>query len=384
MINDVDYSLVKNLISSIPCEHYTDSTAVGCHQRKTPQDLIDENYESLVLDLIPTIDCQYHNEQNQVDITKSKFKKFLRETLNTDRIQKNNVLLSCDLWRNSMMARKRHIGSGYFQRSVNPALHRINYSELSITRSQSTPKSAVLTTIQFDFDKNPDHTMFPLRLTQEALADFEKIFHDLSTDSHVDALFRTADMARDFSIHQYWLPYGLDKKNMSSASLLLRYDHCNFKHKNGSMPRLYKEVYPEYVEEPHFHFNMGFGSIYKLSNDSGVHNYGVGYAIGVTGLKNYLKKLVNDSFDNESQRKLYNENDFGMPFLYILKSSRGESKIDEILHGLDKLLLAYHLNVEALEMEEAYNLTNMMSNSPIKFLEYKNTDEIRDDDIMNH
>ena len=49
-----------------------------------------------------------------------------------------------------------------------------------------------------------------------------------------------------------------EKKDIESASLLIRYDHCNLKHKNGSMPNLYKHIFPAFVNEAHFHFNNGF------------------------------------------------------------------------------------------------------------------------------
>ena len=70
------------------------------------------------------------------------------------------------------------------------------------------------------------------------------------------------------------------------------------------MPKLYSAVYPSAVEEPHFHFNSGFGGLYKLSKDQETYNYGVGYAIGVTGLKAYLEKLYSGNFENKAEERL--------------------------------------------------------------------------------
>lgn len=400
----VDLTLVKNLISSIPNERYVEST--DDPTKRPPQEMVDTAYDSLLLDLSTTIDCQYFDKP--CTTSSEHVSEFLEASLDTDKLQTTNILLTSQLWRDVVLSKKQNLHAGIFHRGIDEENFRINFSEISASNIENeTITNPVLTTIQFDFNNNPDGTLTALNKTEKSIRAFRRLIREQGTEPSVDEISEIASGTRDFSIHKYYIPNGFSQQTADECCLLLRYDHCSLKHRNGSMPALYREIYPEYVEEPHFHFNSGFGSVYKLSNDGATHNYGVGYAIGVSALKNYLIKLKTGSYSSPAEERLYTQNDFGMPFLHILngasltsldpssstppldklppnvhmwtemppsgnykKNSRGNSNtftlIDKIIEQLNLLEKAYKRGDKVAELQFAYNVTNLMSACPTK------------------
>jgi hypothetical protein len=170
------------------------------------------------------------------------------------------------------------------------------------------------------------------------------------------------------------LPGAVDK--VEDSTLLIRYDHCSLKHKNGSMPKLYKEVYPTAVNEPHFHFNSGFGSLYKLDKSAQEFNYGVGYAIGISQLREYLDKLYNETFKDKKERDLYLNNDFGMPFLHIKKLDlqKDTHYLKTIVEALDMLVFTENVSSNSVALEHAYRFINLISVTKAKTLYYRHSE----------
>ncbi len=399
----IDLTLVKNLISSIPNERYVEST--DDPTRHPPQEMVDTAYDSLLLDLSTTIDCQCFDRP--CTTSSEHVSEFLESSLDTDKLQTTNILLTSQLWRDVVLSKKQDLHAGIFHRGIDEENFRINFSEISASNIENgTITNPVLTTIQFDFDNNPDGTLTALDKTEKSIKAFRRLIREQGTEPSVTEISEIASGTRDFSIHKYYVPNGFSQQTADECCLLLRYDHCSLKHRNGSMPALYREIYPEFVEEPHFHFNSGFGSVYKLSNDGATHNYGVGYAIGVTALKNYLTKIRTGSYSSPAEKRLYTENDFGMPFLHILngaslattppsgmppldklppnvhmwtemplsgnykKTVSGNSDsftlIDKIIEQLSLLEDAYKRGDKSAELQFAYNVTNLMSACPTK------------------
>lgn len=400
----IDLTLVKNLISSIPNERYVEST--DDPTKRPPQEMVDTAYDSLLIDLSTTIDCQCFDRP--CTTSSEHVNDFLESSLDTDKLQTTNILLTSQLWRDVVLGKKQDLNAGIFHRGIDEENFRINFSEISATKmGNGTITNPVLTTIQFDFDNNPDGTLTALNKTEKSIKAFRKLIREQGTETSVDEISEIAGGTRDFSIHKYYIPNGFSQQTADECCLLLRYDHCSLKHRNGSMPALYREVYPEFVEEPHFHFNSGFGSVYKLSNDGATHKYGVGYAIGITGLKNYLIKLRTGNYSSPAEKRLYTENDFGMPFLHILNgaslttttppsgmppldklppnihmwtemppsgnykkttanSSDSFTLIDKIIEQLGLLEDAYRGGDKVAELQFAYNVTNLMSACPTK------------------
>lgn len=366
IMSGVDYGYLKQVIAQIEpngIKDYDDDESL------TPQDVVDMSYDATLQELMFSIDCKVYDESHITAINNGIISQFLQKTIDTAVLQSKNILLTSSFWMDVVKSPKTNQSLGYFQRVVDSDNLRINYSELSARNvGKNLIKDPVLTTIQFDFEQNADGTIDIERIATKEAELYDKLFSKASEDTDVGAIYNTAALAKDFSIHKYYLPDGVS--NIDNATLLIRYDHCSLKHKNGSMPKLYKEVYPEYVDEPHFHFNSGFGGLYKLDSKSQVHNYGVGYAIGVTGLTNYLTKLYNNVYKDENERKLYTENDFGMPFLSIL-NTEGPDRIGELISHLEILQLAIELQSDSLEITTAYNFTNIISNTEEKNLDLK-------------
>lgn len=373
----VEYSIIKNLIQEIPEENYKYLDEDGKKIVDAPQRVVDEAYEAMVQDLMSTIDCKVFYDAPTIKFKRKQFKDFLNGTLDTDRLQTNNILISNDLWKRAMLSQKKAVMSGYFQRSVDDEKYRVNYSEISVKKagrglSASLP---VLTTIQFDNVENPDATLVPIDYTAKAREKFERLFSVYSRARDVDAIYEMAELSQDFSIHNYYMPSGLD--GLDDCCLLLRYDHCSGKHYNGAMPKLYKKVYPDFVEEPHFHFNSGFGAVYKLSSKN-PGNYGVGYAIGISGLRTYLDTLYSGNFKDKQQEKLFMKNDFGMPFLYykLADVENGTNYLGEIVEGIKMLQLNEAIAGADSALETAYNFVRLISGLSSKDLKCKFSEDI--------
>ncbi len=363
-IENIDFEELKNMIQSIPDQRIKKDPEFleeGEKSWLSPQEVIDESYDATLQDIMLEIPCSVYDRSYEQYIDKSIIVNFLQKTTDTDQLQERNVLLTSLFWKDVILEPKENITSGYRQRTVDVDKKRINYSELSANvTSNSSVERPVLTTIQFDFEDSADKTISPLDITDYEKKNWDKLFSKCSRATDVDAIFNTAKNAIDFSIHKFYLPNGVE--NTEESSLLVRYDHCTLKHKNGAMPKLYKNVYPQSVNEPHFHFNSGFGGLYKLTSDNETHDYGVGYAIGVTGLKNYLEKLYSGDFKDKAEERLYMENDFGMPFLYLLNAG-GAKKIGGMIEKLNMLQLVAELGNQDAELEIAMNLINDFTNT---------------------
>ncbi|MBE5739055.1 MAG: hypothetical protein E7354_04955 [Clostridiales bacterium] len=363
---DVDYGMVKDVISTIPIpgRSYADETG----RIPAAQELVDMSYDAMLEDLSSSIDCRVYDTDKTSTLTAEAVTEFLADTIDTDELQSRNILLTSDMWRSVVLSEKTSLTNGYFQRDVDDNNMRINYSDLSATPIDGDRVgNVVLTSIQFDFMPEESENGY-FNILGSSMEFNEKLFSKASESTDVGAIYDTAELARDFSIHKYYLPEGVS--DTANASLLFRYDHCRKKHKNGSMPPLYKCIYPAFVEEPHFHFNSGFGGIYKLTNSNESGNYGVGYAIGVSGLQAYLNKLFSGKYDSPQEEKLYTQNDFGMPFLFLLQE-KGTAAIGELLERIELLRLTIETNNPSAEVALAYDFTNLMSKTLAPELEFE-------------
>ena len=91
---DIDYDMVKNLISTIPIpgRSYADVDGViPC-----PQDLVDESYDAMLEDLSSSIDCKVYDTDKKSTITAEAVTEFLADTIDTDELQTKNILLTSD------------------------------------------------------------------------------------------------------------------------------------------------------------------------------------------------------------------------------------------------------------------------------------------------
>jgi len=372
--DQIDYGFVKDTIKSIPDESYKHLDSDGKKTVLSPQQVVDMEYDNMLQEFASSFDCKVFWEIPNIKFSRMMITYFFKKTLDTNRLQSNNIFLTTDLFKKAILTPKKVLNVGYFLRTVYPDIHRINYSEIAVHKDEnkniSTP---VITTIQFDNDSNPDGTLSAINHTKESRIRFERLFSQLASSSDIDAIYKTASYFQDFSIHSYYVPTGISSSSIDDCCLLFRYDHCSKRHYNGTMPKLYKHIFPEFVDEPHFHFNCGFGGVYKLSNQNEQHNFGVGYAIGVTRLKQYLEKLHSEKFVDEKQRKLFLENDFGMPFLHYkqLDMTNGTHYIEEFIEVLTQLVLSENISTDEASLESAYKLMCMISNTKVKNLNFK-------------
>ena len=370
---EFDYGFLKDTIAQIPeqrIKYAADPDTNTPEKVLCPQDVVDMSYDATLQNIMLEIPCSVYEKSYEQYVDRNTIGAFLHKTTNTDKLQERNVLLTSSFWKDIILEPKENITSGYRQRTIDATNKRINYSELSACiTSDCSVKNPVLTTIQFDFENSSDKTIGALKIASDQKELWDKLFSKYAKAIDVGAIKATAQNAIDFSIHKYYLPDTIE--NTDEATLLVRYDHCSLKHKNGTMPKLYRHVYPQSVNEPHFHFNSGFGGLYKLNSDGETYNYGVGYAIGVTDLKNYLEKLVSGNFKDKAEERLYSENDFGMPFLHLLSMGGGCEKIGDMVEKLTALKLANELGSQAAELEIAVDLINDFTNTEEMSLEYK-------------
>ena len=326
-------------------------------------------YNGILQELISSIKCKVYWDKPNIKFTRTMINNFLERTLETDRLQTDNIFLTTDLWKKAMLTSKKTVGGGYFNRTINPDIFRVNFSELAVSKDENNKVSLpVVTTIQFDNYTNPDNTLKPINYTTQNRLRFERLFSQLAKANDIDSLYQLADLSQDFSIHSYYIPTGISTKNIGNSCLLLRYDHCSLPHYNGAMPPAYRYVYPNVVNEPHFHFNSGFGSLYKLTPKLLWHSFGVGYAIGVTGLKEYLEKLHTENFKDEEERKIFMENDFGMPFLHykLADIKYSTNHLQELVNQINRLAFDSNIASNAVALETAYKVICTVSNTKTK------------------
>lgn len=370
-ISDIDWDSIKsNFINSLPSKKITEKENGKIKSVTYPQELVDQSFDALMQDLVTEIPVKYIDKEQQADLSNKKVLEFLANTQETDRFQSENVILSTDLWHKLMETPKKNICSNYFRRCINIDKHRVNYSELLVLNDDSA--LPVMTTLQFDFENSSKTSSNVRSYVNKSMSTFNDLLSLGDSYKDPNQIKDLAEETDDYSIHQYYLPAGISNDALSQATLLMRYDHCFAKHKNGSMPPLFKNVFPEYVEEPHFHFNCGFGGIYKLTNDSETNNVGVGYAIGVTQLCDYLTKLYNKDY-GPNEEELYENNDFGMPFLKLHQES------NELLEPALKCLIllkmiknSLYYDMREQELKLAYLFCNTIAEIPLRSLDFYN------------
>lgn len=269
-------------------------------------------------------------------------KKFAKLKIKSDRLQQRNIMLTPEMWHILVESPKEPLTENVFKTSVDLTTGQVVFSELlkvgnlekldsSISHRQDCD-ALVLRTIQFDFLNTPEDyesgkiKKFTKKELKKSSRQFEK-FLRAATKQNFEEIYAMADSCLNFSIHDYYLPYGFSKEGLERAVLLMRYDHCYEKHKNSIMPKYYDLFFSSSVEEPHFHFNEGFGQIYKLLTTSGQGNFGSGYAIGLSNLYAYLGILNNLNSLPSERRKFVETNDFGMPFLSMLNRAIGGATV---------------------------------------------------------
>lgn len=368
----LDFGVVKNeLISNLP-QGYLKMKNNGETHIVAPQDIIDESYDSFIQSNYMFMPCKYFYELNGTSFSKKVLKRFFQKTKLDDKLQTQSIFLSNDLWNYVVTMPKKHLKDNYFQRSISEDMNQVNYSSLELSVG-SKEYLSILNTIQFRFDETFDKKMAKV-ISKECYDHFREMFEKIATSDSVDSIDKLASFVENFSIHKYFLPNGPEK--LDDACLLIRYDSTYQKHKNGAMPPLYKKVYSQVVAEPHFHFTRGFGSVYKLTNSMNKEDFATGYAIGVNDLRNYLHKLNTRQFVDAEERKLYLENDFGMPFLKIFRQAYGKN----ILKTLERMLIYMQLDslthANAAHASVAYNFMDICTGAkgvyPFEPIKYKN------------
>lgn len=315
---------------------------------------------------------------------------FIRTNIRTDRLQKENILLSSKMRYALLACPKEMLYIGSYQRSIDPVHRRFNYSYLSRGRVTIPDKNHAgktrtvfvyfLNTMQFELEKK--NSSKANNMLKEQFRLFAKLM-EYGDPANIDEVEFLAEKAENFSVHQYYLPYGLEHGSIKDGVLLYRYDHDSRKHinynlnNNGTMPQFYTMVYPDHVEAPHFHFPTTMGNLYKLSAKNALHNYGVGYALDVNQLQTYLNNLL------YSNTKYFQENDFEMPFLKIAQSgASGSMEMDKLQAKLKKLISAINSNDHKEELFASIDFLNGATHME-KFEVFDEFDADRFKSLMN-
>lgn len=328
---------------------------------------INSAYDSLIETSYPELNANYINEvpeNNSNRANKIKIKSFLYFNLNTDRLQQKNILLTSALQYKLLTCKKRIMSIGLYNRSIDTTKKVCNYSYLLKGIINQNEKDVVVyfvNTIQFNY-KNAKSTYIH-SLTKQQVVNFEKLFYS-NEPARINEILFLADKVDNFSIHQYFLPYGLESNTITDAVLLYRCDHTDAKHinynssNNNTAPVSYTALYPPYVEYPHFHFTTSFGSIYKLKSNQQSNNFGVGYAIDALQLKEYLIHLLNKDVP------LYDDFDFGMPFKSLIDTKEIPCiiRIKKLIRTLDKLNNAIKKQNISAEFKLALLITHLSTN----------------------
>ncbi len=266
------------------------------------------------------LDGKYIDRLPKIKIDRSDIQKeFSTNPITTDRLQNENILLNPEIWHYLVETKKERLLKD-FQIVSDEKNNVFYFSELLTVES----KALILRISKFNdgaYEKDAEKS--------------SRHLEKLIVQNDLYSLSVLADFSEDFpdfSIHEYFLPYGLSR--LESAVLLYRYDTSAKEHMNyynqkklpkrefdlynqQFIPTVYKEVYPAKLAEPHFHFCEGVSSIYKLSSNPKHSKCGDGFGIGVKELCNYLIKIGFDKYKNSDEEELYQNNDFGMPFKHL-------------------------------------------------------------------
>jgi len=233
-------------------------------------------------------------------------RKFENYAITRGRLQNRNIMISPEMWHTLVENSKKCITSKYLKKTVDKNKGQIMFSQLFTLPNLETLDDTIshrkncdaliLRTIQFDFfNFSNDYEEGSLKKIHQIdtlkLSWFYDAFIKSANQNSFNNIYEIAEKCLDFSIHEYYLPFGFSFEGLKKAVLLMRYDHCRDKHINSILPKYYGSAFKPSVSDPHFHFNEGFGQVYKLLTKKGQANYGSGFAIGIPELVTYLNKL---------------------------------------------------------------------------------------------
>ncbi len=292
------------------------------------------------------LDGTYIDELHFNEINIERIVKLFQSTpITTDRLQTKQIYLNPDVWHEVVESPKEPLTKSL---QVVISKNKLFLSELlSITKDG---KSALILRV----------TSFGDEKAVDSAQSTSQVLDTLILNNDLQSLKQINEMSKlytDFSIHEYFLPYGFD---LESAVLLFRYDTSNVRHVNyyGELeepkkqyellseqyiPTIYKIVYSPEIFESHFHFCEGIASIYKLSSNPKRSKFGEGFGISVSELASYLKKINEDKYISKFEETLYANNDFGMPFMHFPLSQRNliYSQLSNLEKDPHNFLLAY-------------------------------------------
>ncbi len=368
---ELDYSVIKNI------EDFTKGKQDGLIHGVdlTNQQEIDEAYNALIHENWADLGAEIYTEFPKIKgrMTESVRRDFINSVVDTDKFQEKNILITAEMWQDLMRTPKQIINMGMFQRSAtqketrSEEIRMYNFSFLSKGKICNTDTNGLfLTTIQFELPIKKSITAAGIMKT--TISEFDYLMAS-GCPASLDMISHLAGKTSNFSIHQYYLQRGLEKGCANSAILLTRYDHCTVTHKNDVLPRMYENhLYKKYTTLPHFHFNSSFGNIYKLNSKQLSYNNGVGYAISVDTLSEYLDRLINAKAGD-----VFAENNFGMPFL-----GKSKNTLEKFDYKLSRLTRAIKEKNNEREVKLALDVILNMSNVKFdleKFMGMQNRDE---------
>lgn len=268
------------------------------------------------------LDGKYIDELHKIKIDIDKLQKeFSSIPITTDRLQTENIFLNPDIWHILVESNKERLFKN-FQLVKDKKNDVVFFSELlSIVENPSALILRIST-----FKNNPEGKDAEIISTN---LDNLILRNDITSLNDITNISKKYN---DFSIHEYYLPYGLN--GLKNAILLYRYDTSDVEHINyyckeiypkreidlfnqQYIPTIYKIVYPDKLAQPHFHFSEGVASIYKLASNPKYSKPGDGYGIGIEQLLEYLIKIKTNNYDSSIEENLYQDNDFGMPFRHF-------------------------------------------------------------------
>lgn len=368
---ELDFSIIKNI------EDVSNGVEDGLihSQDLTNQQEIDDAYNALIEQSWEDLNAEIYKEIPTINkrFTQNVMENFIDSVIDTDKFQEKNILITAQMWNDLMKTPKQIVNMGMFQRSKveketkSEDIRIYNFSFLSKGKISGTKKTGwFLTTIQFELPIKK--SIIAAGIMKTVIAEFERLMQEGSSAS-LYQICNLAGKTENFSIHHYFLQKGLEQGCVSSAILLTRYDHCPKLHKNDVLPRMYEMVYKKYTSLPHFHFNASFGNIYKLNNKHQSYNNGVGYAISVDGLFDYLEEL-----QNSKKGDVFAENSFGMPFL-----GKRNKDIEQLQYNLNKLAKAIKAKDKCAELRLALEVLLKSANTKTNM--FDNIQEDRFDDI---
>ena len=311
-------------------------------------------------------------------------RRFSNYTLTRERLQRRNVLITTEMWHVLVENPKECISGKFLKKSVDYGKEQITFSQLfklanleNIDESISHRENCdalILRTIQFDFlnDSKMYEEGRPMRLNKSELqkmsAYYDK-FLMLADEQYINNIYEIADNCWDFSIHEYYLPYGFSREGLKNAVLLMRYDHCSDRHINSILPKYYNMSYSTSVTLPHFHFNEGLGQVYKLLTKDGQGNFGSGFAISVPDMIGYLNQLKVARTLPQQERDLLLNNDFGMPFLTMRKQGYALSEWKHLQSSATNMTITNLVGDNRRELQQAFNFLNLVNRNETTNLE---------------